>query len=101
MITLEKMSFLKEEVILTKLNTTEGSSASNPFNTKALKQDNSDYVLYRIVKVGDKQVNVYLGQEVLVSEQIPQKIVIRNQGEMEGYFKLINSDPIFAVIGNA
>ena len=101
MITLEKMSFLKEEVILTKLNTMEGSSASNPFNTKALKQDNSDYVLYRIVKVGDKQVNVYSGQEVLVSEQIPQKIVIRNQGEMEGYFKLINSDPIFAVIGNA
>ena len=79
----------------------EGSSASNPFNTKALKQDNSDYVLYRIVKVGDKQVNVYSGQEVLVSEQIPQKIVIINQGEMEGYFKLINSDPIFAVIGNA
>ena len=93
---IENMVFLKEEVLVTELKQQE--EKDNPFTSKSLPQDNSDYVLYKVVKVGKKQLEIKVGDKVLISGQLPSKIKIRNQGIIPDVLKIPNSDQIFAVV---
>ena len=87
---------MREEVILT--NPKENLEVENTiWNNSALPQDKSDYVLMEVSKVGKLQKTVKTGDMVLVSEQIMQDIKIRNQGILQGYKKINNSDSIFAI----
>lgn len=89
------MVFLKEEVLVTELKQAE--EKVNIFASRALPQDNSDYVLYKVVKVGEKQQAVKVGDEVLISGQVPKEIKIKNFGVIPDIKKIINADPIFAL----
>lgn len=96
MITIEKLNFLREEVILTK---PKGNLEVEDkiWGNSALPQDKSDYVLMEVYKVGEKQTTIKPGQKVLVSEQLMQDIKIRDQGILGDYKKINNSDSIFAI----
>ena len=54
-----------------------------------------------VVKTGKKQEQLKEKDLVLVSEQFLDKIPIRGQGELEGYFKINNADVIFAIVEHA
>lgn len=97
MITLEKLDFLREEVILTKLKE-NAEVEQTVWGNSALPQNKSDYVLMEVVKVGEKQKTVKTGDKVLISEQLLQDITIRDQGKLEDVFKINSADSIFAYV---
>lgn len=95
MITIEKLDFLREEVILT--NPKESLEVEQTvWGNSALPQNKSDYVLMEVIKVGEKQKTVKKGDKVLISEQLLQDITIRDQGKLEDIFKINSADSIFA-----
>lgn len=95
---IENMVFLKEEVLVTELKQAE--EKVNIFAKTVLPQEKSNYALYEVVRIGKKQENVKVGDKVLISEQavVKNTIDIKNQGTIEGVYKINSSDPIFAVI---
>lgn len=95
MIILEKLDFLREEVILTKPKQEDGTP--NPFADQPSAEDKTSYVLMEVVKVGKKQNQVKEKDTVLISEQFLQKIRIKGQGYLEGIYKINNTDSIFAI----
>ena len=97
MITLEKLDFLREEVILTKPKE-NAEVEKTVWGNSALPQNKSDYVLMEVVKVGEKQKTVKTGDKVLISEQLLQDITIRDQGKLEDVFKINSADSIFAYV---
>ena len=97
MITLEKLDFLREEVILTKPKE-NAEVEQTVWGNSALPQNKSDYVLMEVVKVGEKQQTVKTGDKVLISEQLLQDITIRDQGKLEDVFKITSADSIFAYV---
>ena len=97
MITLEKLDFLREEVILTKPKE-DLEVEQTVWGNSALPQNKSDYVLMEVVKVGEKQKTVKTGDKVLISEQLLQDITIRDQGKLEDVFKINSADSIFAYV---
>ena len=97
MITLEKLDFLREEVILTKPKE-NAEVEKTVWGNSALPQNNSDYVLMEVVKVGEKQQTIKTGDKVLISEQLLQDITIRDQGKLEDVFKINSADSIFAYV---
>ena len=97
MITLEKLDFLREEVILTKPKENE-EVEQTVWGNSALPQNKSDYVLMEVVKIGEKQQTVKTGDRVLISEQLLQDITIRDQGKLEDVFKINSADSIFAYV---
>ncbi len=93
---LERLTFIKEEVIVSEVTSTE--KPKDPFASSALPQDKSDLVLYEVVKVGNKQTEIKVGNRLLISAQIPQEIKIRGFEILENIKKLNNSDPIFSIV---
>lgn len=97
MITIENMNFLQEEVLVKK-QSLNGAKEANAFSGSNLPQDKSAYVYAKVLKVGKNQTEVKAEDNILVSEQLLQKIDIREQGSLENVYKIISDKQIFAVI---
>ena len=95
MITIENLNCLKEEVLVSELK--QDSKKSDPFTDSNMPASKNDYTLYEVVKVGKKQLEVKVGDKVIIAGQRPQEIVIKGQGVLDNIFSLRNSEEIFAV----
>lgn len=97
MISIEKLHFLREEVLVTKPRLDKDILKNDPFADKATAEDKSSYDLMEVLKVGEKQKTVKPGDLVLIAEQFLQTIRIKGQGQVEGIYKINSTDPIFAI----
>ena len=95
MITIENLDYLKEEVLVSELK--QDSKNSDPFTDSNMPVSKNDYTLYEVVKVGKKQLDVKVGDKVIIAGQRPQEIVIKGQGVLDNILSLRNSEEIFAV----
>lgn len=91
------MNFLGEEVLVKK-QSLDGAREANAFSGSNLPQDKSAYIYAEVIKVGKKQTEVSAGDNILVSEQLLQKIDIREQGSLDNVFKILSHNQIFSVI---
>lgn len=97
MISIENLDFLREEVIVTKLNIKEELGLNDdPFSQSALPQDRSNLIMVKVIKVGDKQHDIFTGDILFVSEQSLEKIVIQGVGVLENTFKIISGLGVYS-----
>lgn len=97
MINLENLHFFRKEVIVTKPRQDKGLlGGNNPFADAPKTEDKTSYILVEVIKIGEKQEEVKVGEKYFVSEQFLSTIPIKNQGLIEGVYKLINADPFLA-----
>lgn len=94
---LEKMRFLAEEVIVTRLKPTQEETA---FNSSRVTKDNDTLIYCEVIKVGEEQNKIKLGDKILIREDFLSKIKIDGTGTLENTYSLVNQKPIFSVCSN-
>ena len=96
MINIEKLTFLADEVIVTKQKL-KTATDKDAFHSGDNSMDKDSLVLATVVKVGKKQTEIKVGDEILMHELPGQTIKIKGQGVMENTFK-VNPNHIYAVL---
>jgi hypothetical protein len=97
MINIENLHFFRKEVLVTKPKQDNGLlEGANPFADAPKTEDKTSYILVEVIKIGEKQDEVKVGEKYFVSEQFLSTIPIKNQGILEDVYKLINANPLLA-----
>lgn len=96
MINIENLHFFRKEVLVTKPKQDKGLGEANPFADAPKTEDKTSYILVEVIKIGEKQEEVKVGEKYFVSEQFLSAIPIKNQGVLEDVYRLNNADPLLA-----
>lgn len=90
------MNFLKEEVIVQKQKS-KIATDKDAFHSGESLVDKDSLVLATVIKVGKKQTEIKVGDEILMYEMPGQIMKIKGQGIIENTFKL-NENHIYAIL---
>lgn len=90
------MNFLKEEIIIKKYK--EGSSY-NAFQDSNLVHEKDSYAKFEVIKVGQNQTEVQVGNKVLVNQNgLGKELTIQGFGILPDTYAIMNSSRILCVL---
>ena len=88
---------MQEEVIVTKQKL-KTATDKDAFYSKDTVSDKESLIVVDVIKVGEKQNKIKVGDELLIHESGAKSIDIRNQGNLPNTFIIFNTNPIVAVL---
>ena len=93
---IDNLTFLNEEIVVKKL---KASESEDPFTKSVLVHEKDNYILCEVIKVGNKQQEITIGDKVLINQNgLSKELNIDGYGVLENTYVLPTQQRILCTV---